>query len=306
MPEAVALPPVPGSTPGEPMLPVPFRVRERRVLAADVVELDLVPAVAADDGVACRFRPGQFTMLYAFGVGEVPISIAGDPARPDVLRHVVRAVGPVTRALATAAPGTELGVRGPYGRGWPIASARGGDVAIVAGGIGLAPVMPIVHAIVRERARFRRVHVLVGARTPGDLLFGEELDHLAIGADLFVARTVDVAGDPHAPEGSAGGPPWTGPVGPVTTLIPGAVAAGLDASRTTVFTCGPEIMMRYVARAFTDAGADDARIHLSIERHMKCGIGLCGRCQLGPRFVCRDGPVWPLPEASALLEVAER
>jgi NAD(P)H-flavin reductase len=221
-----------------------------------------------------RFEPGQFNMLYALGAGEVPISIAGDPARPSELFHTIRAVGRVTRKLGELEPGQALGVRGPYGRAWPIHEARGRDLVLVAGGIGLAPLRPVLLAALGERAAFGRIVLCYGARTPGDLLYGDELaGWRALGIE--VAVIVD-----------RGDPGWTGETGVVTKPL---ARLGLDPARSLALLCGPEIMMRFAGRELERQGLPREQIWVSLERSMKCGTGLCGHCQLGPLLLCRDG-----------------
>lgn len=262
-------------------------MRVRRELS-DVWTLDLE---AADDEGAVTFRPGQFTMVYVFGIGEVPLSISGDPATPDVLVHTVRAVGAVTRAVCAAKKGDVLGVRGPFGEGWPVEAARGRDVIIIAGGLGLAPLRPLVRAIVAERGAFGRVVLLVGARTPASLLFSRELAHWRARFDLEVRATVD-----------AGDPTWNGDVGVVTTLLPRAT---FDPAATTGFVCGPEVMMRFAAADLVHRGVPPERLFLSMERNMKCAVGVCGHCQFGPAFICTDGPVFPYSRIETSLRIRE-
>lgn len=271
-----------------PMTPLAYRVADRRDEAADVVTIDLVADGAAIDEPA----PGQFTMLYAFGAGEAPISVSGCPADDGVLRHTVRAAGPVTRALCDLAPGDPVGVRGPYGTGWPLDAAAGRDVVVIAGGIGLAPLRPVVQRLVAERDRFERVALVAGTRTPDDLLFAAELTGWRGRFDLDVEITVDTA-----PAG------WRGDVGVVTELLP---RVPFDPGRAVALACGPEVMMRVVARHLLAAGVSADRIHVSLERNMQCAVGHCGHCQLGPLFVCRDGPVATWAVAAPLLEVRRR
>jgi NAD(P)H-flavin reductase len=272
---------------GDPLLPRPFRVVENRRLTHDTVTLTLTSL----DGAGLAFEPGQFTMLQAFGDGEVPISISGRPGEPDLLEHTIRDVGGVTRALCRAQPGDVLGVRGPYGEGWGALDGVGGDVVVVAGGIGLAPLRPAVLEVAEARARFGRVHVLYGARTADDLLFGVELTEWASAAGVEVSIIVD-----RAPL------TWTGRVGMVTELI---VPESFDPHRTLALMCGPEVMMRYVAVQLTALGVPRQRIRLSLERNMRCGVGLCGHCQLREFLVCVDGPVFSLAEVEGLLGVEE-
>jgi NAD(P)H-flavin reductase len=233
------------------------------------------------------YRPGQFAMLTAYGVGEVPISLSG--RRPDRLVHTVRAVGAVTRALCAAAPGEVIGVRGPFGTAWDVDAAEGHDVIVVAGGIGIAPLRPVVERILARRSRFGRVAVLLGAREPAELLYRDELDDWAREAQVCV--TVDRAADG-----------WSGPVGLVTALIPGAE---VEPAAATAFVCGPEMMMRFTAGALIARGVPAERVQVSLERNMRCGAGWCGHCQLGPLLVCRDGPVLTYRTAEPLLRVRE-
>jgi NAD(P)H-flavin reductase len=266
------------------LVPRRFRVAELEPETGDTWTLTLDPV----DGGALAALPGQFTMLYAFGAGEVPISIS---ALGDRLMHTVRAVGPVTRKICASEPGALLGVRGPYGNSWPLEAAEGGDLVIVAGGIGLAPLRGALHHALAHRDRYREVVLLYGARTPADLLYRNELQLLAARDDLQLDVTVDAA--------AAG---WRGKVGVVPKLLE---TAFFDPASATVLVVGPEIMMRYTLDALRDRGVSDARIYLSMERNMQCGLGHCGHCQLGPTLICRDGPVYAASELAPLLEVRE-
>lgn len=268
-----------------PVVPRPFRVAARTVDTADTVTLAVEPV----DGDTISFRPGQFDMLYAFGVGEVPISLSG--SRTGRLLHTVRAVGAVTRAICATEAGQTLGVRGPYGSDWGLDEATGADVLIVAGGIGLAPLRPAVEHVLARRERYGRLTVLVGARSPDLLLFSEDLAVWRTGPDTGVEATVDV--------GTSG---WRGPVGLVTDLIP---RARFDPSNTIALVCGPEIMMRGVATALLDRGMPADSVRISMERNMQCAIGQCGHCQFGPEFVCRDGPVFRYARVARLLGLRE-
>lgn len=274
------------STETEPMLPTPYRVVLRTAQTSDTATLRLVPSGRA----LAPFRAGQFTMLYARGVGEVAISISGDPSTRDgSLEQTIRAVGAVSRALHAAEPGTVLGVRGPFGRGWDVESARGRDLVIVAGGVGLAPLRPVVLAVLADRASYGRVVLIAGARTPGDFLYRHEFGEWT--GSIEVLRTVDRPA-----------PDWTGEVGFVTEpLARLAVVPG----HTVAFLCGPEPMMRFSAQALLRKGVPPAAIRVSLERNMQCGTGLCGHCQLGPLLLCRDGPVADYARAEPLLLVRE-
>jgi NAD(P)H-flavin reductase len=262
-------------------------VRTHRQDTRDTYTLVLEPV----DGAPMVFAAGQFTMMHAFGAGEAPISISGDPARSDLLEHTIRNVGAVTRALVHSVPGTELGIRGPFGTGWGVSSGRGGDVVFVAGGIGLAPLRPAILEVCADRARYGRVLLLYGTRTPEDILFADDLRRWADDHDIDVQVTVD--NGQHA---------WRGRVGLVTQLI---ARGGFDAANTLALVCGPEVMMRYAAMALADRGVPLSRLRLSMERNMKCGVGLCGHCQLREHFLCVDGPVLTYDVPEPLMSRAE-
>jgi len=267
------------------MAPAPFRVTRRRRELRDTWTLELEPV----SGERLRPRPGQFTMLYAFGIGEVPISVSGAVDGPLV--HTVRSVGAVSQAICASQPGAVLGVRGPYGNAWPVDEVAGSDVVVVAGGIGLAPLRPAVYEFLRRRSEFGEVALLYGSRTPGDLLFANELRRLRGRFDLQVDVTVDA--------GDAG---WRGKVGVAAKLIG---AARFEPDSAVALICGPEVMMHFTARALLERGIPPERIYLSMERNMRCGLGHCGHCQLGPTLICRDGPVYRYDEMEELMAVRE-
>ncbi len=268
------------------MTPVPHRVLSRVQETADTWTLELEPL-----GERLRPRAGQFDMLYAFGVGEVPISTSGDHEGDGRLTHTIRAVGAVTRALCTLEPGAVVGVRGPFGTEWPLAEVAGGDLVVVAGGIGLAPLRPAIRHALERRDDYGAVSVLVGARTPEDLLYVEELERWRARLDAEVDVTVDAA--------AVG---WHGRVGLVTTLVPGAA---IDPVKTSALVCGPEVMMTFVVRSLLERGLELERIWISMERNMRCAVGHCGHCQLGPTLICRDGAVFPAGAMQRLMEVRE-
>jgi NAD(P)H-flavin reductase len=259
----------------DPMVPVPHRVLRLSRETSDTFTLELQPGKG---GQPFAFAPGQFNMLYVFGVGEVPISICGDPDDPRLLRHTTREVGPVTRAMRQLRPGDMLGVRGPFGSRWPVEEAWGSDVVIVAGGIGLAPLRPALYHILSRRERYGRVVLLYGARTPADILYRRELEHWRARFDLEIYATVDRA--------MSG---WRGNVGVVTSLIG---RAPFDRLNTIALVCGPELMMRFTVAELLKRGVRADAIHVSMERNMKCAVGFCGHCQWGPAFICKDGPVF--------------
>ncbi|NND02194.1 MAG: FAD/NAD(P)-binding protein [Acidimicrobiia bacterium] len=271
----------------EPMLPRPFTVVSSRRETADTVTLDF----AATDGAGLVYSPGQFTMLYIFGVGEVPISVAGGTAGDNVLTHTVRAVGAVTDAICSLEPGSQVGIRGPYGIGWPVNTAEGGDVVIVAGGIGLAPLRPVVLRVLHNRDRYGAVSLLYGTRSPMDLLYEDELREWRSRFDIEVEVTVDRGADG-----------WYGDVGLVTNLL-GRIDYKPD--EVTAMVCGPEIMMKVVAREMGRSGTDPSQVYVSMERNMKCAIGFCGHCQYGPDFICRDGPVFTYEAVRDRMRVSE-
>ncbi len=286
----VTHPAVSGMGPGvNPLVPVPFTLLRKRRETHDTWTLTL----QAPEGYPFAFLPGQFNMLYIFGVGEVPISISGDPAQPLPVVHTVRAVGSVTRAMTALTPGAVVGVRGPFGRGWPLDVAKGHDVVIVAGGIGLAPLRPAVYAILRHRDDYGRVVLLYGARTPGDMLFRRELERWRGRFDIDVLVTVD-----------RGDEDWRGHVGVVTTLFRQAERL-FDPSQAIALICGPEIMMRFTVREFQNRDVPDERIYISMERNMKCAVGFCGHCQFGPEFICKDGPVFTYAQIGPFFETRE-
>lgn len=264
----------------------PWRVTANRRESHDTVTLELEPPEPFG------FQPGQFNMLRVPGIGEVPISISGDPTAPGPVLHTIRDVGAVTRALCTVRPGDEIGVRGPYGTSWPVQAAEGGDVLIVAGGIGLPPLRPAIYHVLAHRGSFGRLVLLYGARTPSDLLFTGELAAWRSRFDVTVEVTVDTAGLD-----------WHGNVGVVPDLV---ARATFEPGTSAAFIVGPEIMMRFTVRALLAAGVPEDRVFLSMERDMQCAAALCGHCQLGPFLVCRDGPVFcyrPLARWMAVREL---
>ena len=269
------------------MLPRPFEVRARRRELADCVTLEM----AALDGRPLGFAPGQFTMLYVHGVGEIAISISGNPAEADTLVQTIRAVGAVSRALCELPEGQRLGVRGPLGKAWPVERALGKHLMVVAGGLGLAPTRPVIYWALANRDRLKSLDIVYGTRSPDQILYPQQLLGWSSTEGLRVGITVDRASED-----------WTGRVGVVTDLVPSMLR---DPAETVAMVCGPEIMMRFAAQGLAAAGVPQDDIHLSLERNMKCGIGWCGHCQLGPHLICRDGPVFPYPAVRDLMTVWE-
>lgn len=269
------------------MLPVPWVVTRIHKDTRDTFTLDLAP----EDGRPFNFLPGQFNMLSVFGIGEVPISISGDPEDKKRLLHTVRRVGNVTDAMGQLDKGDRIGVRGPFGTPWPVEEGIDRDVVVVAGGIGLAPLRPAILEIVAHRDHFRNIVILYGARTPSDILYRRDLEKLSARLDIQVFVTVDRA--------TAG---WRGSIGVVTPMIR---RSPFDATNAIALVCGPEIMIRYATQEFVRRGLPTERLFVSMERNMKCGIGLCGHCQFGTHFVCRDGPVFSFGQIDPLLQVRE-
>ena len=268
-----------------PMTPRAFRVVSKVRENADTVTLALDPV----EGPQIDLRPGQFDMVYAYGIGEVPISVSG--TNDNSVLHTVRAVGAVTRAICDAGAGDVLGMRGPYGTDWGLEHQKGADVLIIAGGIGLAPLRPAIEQALARRDLFGGFSVLIGARSPDLLIFRDDIARWRARLDATVLVTVDVSTAD-----------WRGDVGLVTKLIP---RAPFDPAKAVVLVCGPEIMMRGVATALVDRGVGPDRIMVSMERNMKCAIGHCGHCQFGPEFVCKDGPVFPYERIESLMRVRE-
>ncbi len=253
---------------------------------AFTLQLDL-----GEFGEHYSFRPGQFNMLYVFGVGECAISISSDPAKPKNLFHTIHRVGTVTTALAHMKRGDVIGLRGPYGSFWPTEPAIGKDICIMAGGLGLPPLRPLLHTLFRKRNSFGRIIILYGARSPLDLLFRVELEEWAKKENVEVLVTVD-----------RGDPSWKGHIGVVTSLL-GYLK--LDARATIAYVCGPEAMMKFSVFELERRGLAEHQIYMSRERNMKCAVGFCGHCQYGPTFICKDGPVFMLPQVRHLLERKE-
>jgi NAD(P)H-flavin reductase len=273
-----------------PYLPRPAEIVERRMQAPGVYTFRLRfrdPKLRE----AYRFLPGQFNMVYAFGAGEVAISVVSDPREPELLDHTIRIVGNVTRILERMKKGETIGLRGPYGSAWPLEEARGKDVIVVTGGLGCAPVVSVINYVVNRRASFGRLKILHGIKTPKDLLYRERFSAWRKIPDTEVHLTSDQPG-----EG------WKYSVGVVTNLFD---RVEIDPQNSVVMMCGPEVMMRRAVHALLARGLSPERIYLSLERNMKCAVGFCGHCQLGPAFVCKDGPVFRYDRIRPWLETQE-
>ena len=265
-----------------PMLPHKFTIKGIRKELHDTFTLELE---SANGNGKQQFLPGQFNMLYVFGVGEVPISISGDPLKSETLIHTVRVVGAVTKALSKLKAGGIVGLRGPFGNHWPLEKAKEKDVVIVAGGIGLAPLRGAVYELIANKKNYNKILLLYGSRTPADLLYTSELKKWSSqGVEVHI--TVDSASKA-----------WKGNVGVVTTLIPKAT---FNPKNILAMICGPEIMMRFTIQELIKSGISGSSIYISMERNMKCAVGFCGHCQYGHTFICKDGPVFPYDKVKSI------
>jgi len=240
------------------------------------------------DGRDLGHRAGQFVEVSVFGVGEAPISVTSSPTRNGTFELCVRQVGDVTGALHRMKPGSIVGIRGPFGNGFPIEKMRGRDLLFAPGGLGLAPLRSLINQVLDERGSFGRVIILYGARNPSELLFKDELAKWEARDDVELHVTVDRADES-----------WTGHVGVITTLFPKII---VNPRNTVAVTVGPPIMYRFVLMELLSKGIQDGRIYLSLERRMKCGIGKCGHCQINNVYVCQKGPVFSYAQLKELPE----
>lgn len=270
--DAVAELPIPPAA--DPMVPRIMRVRKRTRDLPGTVTLEME---AADGAPLPRYLPGQFTMMYVFGVGEIPVSISGDASDASVLVQTIRSVGAVSDAVTLLKQGDLLGLRGPFGTAWPTEELVGQDVVVVAGGLGLAPLRPSIYHLLANRGQFGKVVLLYGTRSPEEILYRRQLEGWRRRLDLQLEVTVDHAGGD-----------WRGHVGVVTRLIP---RLAIDTLHATALVCGPEVMMRFAAAGLHDIGMAESAIWVSVERNMKCAVGLCGHCQFAGMFACKDGAV---------------
>ena len=260
----------------DPLRPYPAIVRSVKTETPGVATFRLE---FQDRNQQLRYRvtPGQFNMIYVPHVGEVPISVSSVPEEGPGISHTIRFVGRVTHVLSKLQSGAVIGMRGPYGRGWPVEALRGRDIVLVAGGLGLAPLRPAVQSLLADRGRYGRLILLYGARQPADLLYASEYAEWSRqGMEIFI--TVDRADES-----------WRGRVGVVPVLFK---YVDFEPERTVVLTCGPEILMRFAVNEALARHVPDRDIYYSLERNMQCAVGLCGHCQLGPAFLCKDGPVF--------------
>jgi len=238
---------------------------------------------------AYQFEPGQFNMLYLYGVGEVPISIISDPRDEHIYDHTIRAVGRVTNGLSILKQGDRIGIRGPYGRGWPLEQAEQKDIVIVTGGLGCAPTVSVINYIMRRRERFGMVNIVQGVKHSSDFIWRERYDQWRSAPNTNVLVAAD-----------AGDAIWPWHIGPVTGLFD---RLEFDSENVIVMMCGPEGMMRVVIHYMLEQGLSECDIWLSMERNMQCAVGHCGHCQYGDKFICKDGPVFCYEQVKDLFGV---
>ncbi|WP_148338834.1 FAD/NAD(P)-binding protein [Aquicella siphonis] len=236
------------------------------------------------------FYPGQFNMVYLYGVGEVAISIVSDPEETHIISHTIRALGRVTRALQRLQPGDRIGIRGPFGRGWPLHKVQGKDIVVVTGGLGCAPTVSIINYILARRNQYGNLKILQGVKHSDDFIFRKQYEKWQQSPHTEIHIAADQAG-----------PKWPWNVGYVTDMIQ---TLELNPDKTICMMCGPEMMMHTAISALDRQGIPEQAIYLSMERNMECGIGHCGHCQYGGLFVCKDGPVFAYPEIKGLFRTA--
>jgi sulfhydrogenase subunit gamma (sulfur reductase) len=269
------------------LVPEPAEIVEKRTYGS---QIHVYRLRLCDPAVRPRFDflQGQFNMVSVPGVGEVAISISSDPADED-LEHTIRIVGRTTRVIEKLEKGDILGLRGPYGTGWPLHDARWKDVLVVTGGLGCAPVTGAIEYLFRRRGNYGRITILHGVKKPADLVQQERFESWRREPDTQVLLTSD------QPDRA-----WHDHIGVVTELFE---EVAIDPGRTIVFMCGPEVMMRFAVRILQERGVSMDRVFVSLERNMKCAVGLCGHCQFGPEFVCKDGPIFPFSRIAPFFRV---
>jgi sulfhydrogenase subunit gamma (sulfur reductase) len=264
-------------------------VMARLLKVEQMTELEKLFTLQLPGGRSLGNAPGQFVEVSVMGIGEAPISISSSPSRSNgTFELCVRRVGDLTNALHRLEPGDVVGVRGPFGHGFPIGKMRGKDMLFAGGGIGLVPLRSLINQVLDERGAFGRVIILYGTRDPSQILFREELEEWAGRDDVEFHMSVDRADD-H----------WTGNVGVITTLFPKVT---INPRNTVAATCGPPIMYRFVLMEMLGKGIPETQIYLSLERRMKCGVGKCGHCQINDLYCCQDGPVFTYAQIKGLEE----
>lgn len=266
-------------------LPTVYEVQSNVQETSDIFSLTLT----THDKAHFAFLPGQFNMVYLYGIGEVPLSISSRSDHPEVLMHTVRAVGLVTNGLQKLKISDTVGVRGPLGTAWPLTKTEC-DVVIIAGGVGLAPLRSALYYLAFHRKKYKKITLLYGARSPSDIMYKN---------DLKIWQQHEMTIEVSVDRGDTG---WRGPVGVITPLIGKHIT---DPKNTLVFVCGPEIMMHFANKELMQAKVEEEHIFMSMERNMQCGTGFCGHCQYGPYFICKDGPVFPYQQIKKWLAIKE-
>ena len=273
---------------------IELKESEYIVMPAKIIEARMMTTqekyfkIALEEGVSLDHEPGQFVMVSLLGIGEAPISIASSPTKRNYFELVVRNVGKVTNALHKMEAGDSLGIRGPFGRGFPVQILEGNDLLFVAGGLGIVPLRSLINFVIDNRRDFGKVHILLGCKKPADLLFSNEIKEWSKRLDVDFSCTVDKAD-----------PDWKGNIGLITSLIPGV---NLNPKRTFAVVVGPPIMYKFVLIEILKKEIPEKQIYVSLERHMKCGIGKCGHCAIGDKYCCTDGPVFPFTELEKIKE----
>lgn len=261
-----------------------YQIKRARIARIEALtELEKLFLVELPQGETLDHDPGQFVEVSLFGVGEAPISICSSPTSFDGFELCVRKAGRFTEALHQLEVGDEVGIRGPFGVGFPVVPLEGNDILLIAGGLGLAPLRSLINFIIDNRRDFGKVDILLGCRDPQSMLFAKELDYWNERIDINFLCSVDQAA-----------PDWEGNVGLITQLIPGV---NLDPLKTFAVACGPPVMYRFVVAELLKKGIPEDQIYLSLERHMKCGLGKCGHCQIHDVYCCQDGPVFSYSRA---------
>lgn len=266
-----------------------YNVKKGRILRIKkMTELEKLFEIALEGGQSLEHEPGQFIMLSVFGAGDIPVSISSSPSVRGSFEICVRAAGKVTTALHRLEAGDEVGIRGPFGKGFPIRILEGNDLLMIAGGLGIAPLRSLIRHVLYNRRDFGRVHILLGCKSPQEMLFVDEIDHWSQRMDVYYECTVDRAS-----------PDWAGHVGRITTLIPGV---HLEPERTFAIAVGPPVMYKFVIKELLAKKIPERQILMSFERHMKCGIGKCGHCQIQGLYCCQDGPVFSYDQVKNMSE----
>jgi len=256
-----------------------YQTKKGKILRAKMVtEVEKLFEIELPNGESLDHEPGQFVQVSMFGVGEAPISVSSSPTKRGSFELCVRAVGKFTKAMHKLEAGDEVGIRGPFGKGFPVRILAGNDLLFVAGGLGIVPLRSLINYVIDNRRDFGKVTILLGCRTPKDMLFGDEVEQWNQRLDVNFSCTVDRAD-----------PEWAGNVGLITSLIPGI---NLVPNRTFAVVVGPPIMYKFVLKELLAKNIPERQIYLSLERHMKCGLGKCGHCQIGGFYCCQEGPVF--------------